>query len=401
MLKLSIISLSLISSVLADVYKLQLEKLPPSHPNPNLEALHLAEKYGSSSPQSPLMGTGDQESHFRESDGLYWIQETLKGGHKVPLSNYMNAQYFADISIGTPPQSFKVVLDTGSSNFWVPSTKCTSISCFLHSKYDSTASSTYKANGTSFKTSLVEGIVSNDLLRIGDISINGQDFVEVTKESGLGFAFAKFDGILGLAYDTISVLHMTPPLYSMINKGLLDEPVVSFRLGSSESDGGEAIFGGVNKSAFKGDLTYIPVHRKASWEVKLEEVLFGDESVELENTGAAIDTATSLIGLPSDMAEILNAQIGAKKTWNGQYAVDCEKVASLPDLTFKFGGKPFPIKATDYILEVQGACISSFTGLDIQTPGGDSLWVIGDVFLRRYYTVFDLGKNAVGFAEAA
>ncbi|KAL0059619.1 aspartic proteinase precursor [Marasmius tenuissimus] len=360
MLKLSIVSLSLISSVLADVYKLQLEKLPPSHPNPNLEALHLAEKY-----------------------------------------DYMNAQYFADISIGTPPQSFKVVLDTGSSNLWVPSTKCTSISCFLHSKYDSTASSTYKANGTSFKTSLVEGIVSNDLLRIGDITIGGQDFVEVTKESGLGFAFTKFDGILGLAYDTISVLHMTPPLYSMINKGLLDEPVVSFRLGSSESDGGEAIFGGINKSAFKGDLTYIPVHRKASWEVKLEEVLFGDESVELENTGAAIDTATSLIGLPSDMAEILNAQIGANKTWNGQYAVDCEKVASLPDLTFKFGGKPFPIKATDYILEVQGACISSFTGLDIQTPGGDSLWVIGDVFLRRYYTVFDLGKNAVGFAEAA
>ncbi|KAJ8086655.1 aspartic proteinase precursor [Marasmius tenuissimus] len=404
-MKLSTVFLSLIPFVLADVHKLRLEKLPPSHPSPEFEVLHLAEKYGSSSPQSPLMGAGGQGRRFREGDDLYWTQEMIKGGHNVPLSNYMNAQYFAEISIGTPPQSFKVVLDTGSSNLWVPSTKCTSIACFLHSKYDSSASSSYKANGTSFEirygSGSMEGIVSNDVLKIGDLSIKGQDFGEATKEPGLAFAFGKFDGILGLGYDTISVLHMTPPFYSMVNNGLLDEPVVSFRLGSSEADGGEALFGGIDKSAYKGDLTYIPVRRKAYWEVELEEVAFGDESVELENTGAAIDTGTSLIALPSDMAEMLNAQIGATKTWNGQYTVDCSKVPSLPDLTFKFGGKPFPIKATDYILEVQGTCISSFTGLDIQMPGGASLWIIGDVFLRKYYTVYDLGRNAVGFAEAA
>ena len=78
------------------------------------------------------------------------------------------------------------------------------------------------------------------------------------------------------------------------------------------------------------------------------------------------------------MAELLNAQIGATKSWNGQYTVDCSKVPSLPDLTFKFGGKPFPLKGTDYILEVQGTCISAFTGLDIQMPGGASLWIIGE-----------------------
>ncbi|KAK1216570.1 aspartic proteinase precursor [Marasmius sp. AFHP31] len=280
-------------------------------------------------------------------------------------------------------------------------TKCTSTACFLHSTYNSTASSTYKANGASFEFGFIEGIVSNDLLRIGDISIDDHDFGEVTKEPVNSFAFAKFDGFLGLAYDTISYPHITPPFYSMINKGLLDEPVVSLRLGRSESDGGEAIFGGINKSAFKGDLTYIPVRRKAYWEIELEAVLFGDESVELENTGAAIDTGTSLVVLPRDMAEILNAQIGADKTRNGQYVVDCTKVASLPDLTFKFGGKPFPIKATDYIMEVRGTCISLIAGLDVQMPGGDSLCIIGDVFLRRYYSVYDLGRNAVGLAEAA
>jgi saccharopepsin len=97
---------------------------------------------------------------------------------------------------------------------------------------------------------------------------------------------------------------------------------------------------------------------------------------------------------------MLNTQIGAKKSWNGQYTVDCSTVPSLPDFTFYFGGEAYPIKATDYILEVQGTCISSFTPLDINLPWG-SLWIVGDVFLRRYYTVYDYGKEAVGFALAA
>ena len=93
-------------------------------------------------------------------------------------------------------------------------------------------------------------------------------------------------------------------------------------------------------------------------------------------TGAAIDTGTSLIALPTDIAEMLNTQIGAKKSWNGQYTVECDKVPSLPDLTFYFGGNPYPLKGSDYILEVQGTCMSAFTGMDINLPGG-SLWIVG------------------------
>ena len=118
----------------------------------------------------------------------------------------------------------------------------------------------------------------------------------------------RFDGILGLGYDTISVNHITPPFYSMVNQGLLDAPVFSFRLGSSEEDGGEAIFGGIDESAYSGKIDYVPVRRKAYWEVELEKVAFGDDELELDNTGAAIDTGTSLIALPTDIAEMINAQ---------------------------------------------------------------------------------------------
>jgi saccharopepsin len=403
--------LLLLPCVAADgVHRLKLKKLPPTSSDPALESAYLAEKYGSAQSQTRLMGSGGSGRKVRlgrpgqGDDELFWTQESLsKGGHGVPLNNFMNAQYYTEIEIGTPPQVFKVILDTGSSNLWVPSTKCTSIACFLHSKYDSGASSTYKANGSEFSiqygSGSMEGFVSQDSLTIGDLIIKHQDFAEATKEPGLAFAFGKFDGILGLAYDTISVNHITPPFYSMINHGLVNSPVFSFRLGSSEEDGGEAIFGGIDESAYTGKISYAPVRRKAYWEVELEKVKFGDDELELENTGAAIDTGTSLIALPTDIAEMLNAQIGATKSWNGQYQVDCAKVPSLPDLSFYFDGKPYPLKGTDYILEVQGTCISSFTAFDINVPGG-ALWIIGDVFLRRYFTVYDLGRHAVGFAKS-
>ena len=140
----------------------------------------------------------------------------------------------------------------------------------------------------------MEGFVSKDTLRIGDLEIKGQDFAEATSEPGLAFAFGKFDGILGLAYDTISVNGIVPPFYQMVNQGLIDEPVFSFYLGSSEEDGGEAVFGGIDDSHYEGKITYAPIRRKGYWEVELNSISLGDDELELENTGAAIDTGTSL-----------------------------------------------------------------------------------------------------------
>ncbi|GJN82953.1 vacuolar protease A precursor [Purpureocillium lilacinum] len=324
------------------------------------------------------------------------------GGHLVPVTNFMNAQYFSEITIGNPPQSFKVVLDTGSSNLWVPSQSCNSIACYLHSTYDSSSSSTYKKNGSSFEiqygSGSLSGFVSNDDMSIGDLKIKSQDFAEATNEPGLAFAFGRFDGILGLGYDTISVNHIVPPFYNMINQKLLDEPVFAFYLGDKD-EGSEAVFGGVDESHYTGKIEYIPLRRKAYWEVDLDSIAFGDEVAELDNTGVILDTGTSLNVIPSALAELLNAEMGAKKGYNGQYTIDCAKRDSLPDITFSLSGSNYSLPATDYILEISGSCISTFQGMDIPAPAGP-LAILGDAFLRRYYSVYDLGKNAVGLARA-
>ncbi|ODV95508.1 hypothetical protein PACTADRAFT_50223 [Pachysolen tannophilus NRRL Y-2460] len=326
--------------------------------------------------------------------------------YNSPLTNYVNAQYFTEATVGTPGQSFKILLDTGSSNMWVPSADCSSLACYLHTKYDHSASSTYKANGTDFAipygSGSVSGYISQDTVTIGDLVIPKQDFAETTSEPGLAFAFGKFDGILGLAYQSISVDRVVPPIYRAIEQGLLDEPIFSFYLGDaakSETEGGLATFGGYDESKFTGSITWLPVRRKAYWEVEFNGISLGKEYAELQNTGAAIDTGTSLIALPSGLAEILNSEIGAEKGWTGQYTIDCEKRASLPDLTFNFAGYNFTITAYDYTLEAGGSCISAFTPMDFPDPIGP-LAVIGDVFLRKYYSVYDLGHDAVGLASA-
>ncbi|EFX00865.1 aspartic endopeptidase pep2 [Grosmannia clavigera kw1407] len=325
--------------------------------------------------------------------------------HPLPVSNFLNAQYFAEISIGTPPQSFKVVLDTGSSNLWVPSSQCGSIACYLHTKYDSESSSSYKSNGSAFAAQYgsgsLSGFVSQDTVSIGDLKIVKQDFAEATEEPGLAFAFARFDGILGLGFDTISVNHIVPPFYNLINQKLIDSGVFAFYLGNADSDGddSEAVFGGVDKAHYTGKITTIPLRRKAYWEVDLDSISLGEDTAELENTGVILDTGTSLIALPSSLAEMLNAQIGAKKGYNGQYSVDCSRKSSLPDVTFTLSGYNFSLPASDYILEVSGSCISTFTGVDFPEPVGP-LAILGDAFLRRYYSIYDLDNNTVGLALA-
>lgn len=286
----------------------------------------------------------------------------------------------------------------------MPSTDCGSIACYLHSKYDHSASSTYTKNGSSFEirygSGELSGYVSQDTVTIGDLKIKDQLFAEATSEPGLAFAFGRFDGILGLGYDTISVNRIPPPFYNMLDQGLLDEPVFAFYLGDTNNgEDSEAVFGGVNKDHYSGKLTKIPLRRKAYWEVDLDAISFGDATAEIENTGVILDTGTSLIALPSTLAELLNKEIGAKKSFNGQYTVECDKRDSLPDLTFTLTGHNFTIGPYDYILEVQGSCISSFMGMDFPEPAGP-LAILGDAFLRQWYSVYDLGSDSVGLAKS-
>lgn len=334
----------------------------------------------------------------------------------VPLSKFMNTQYFGNIGLGTPPQNFTVVFDTGSSNFWVPSTRCHyfSLACWLHHRFNPKASSSFRPNGTKFAiqygTGRLSGILSQENLTIGGIHSASVTFGEALWEPSLVFTLVPFDGILGLGFPTLAVGGVQPPLDALVEQGLLEKPIFSFYLNrdSKGSDGGELVLGGSDPAHYVPPLTFIPVTIPAYWQVHMESVKVGTGlSVCAQGCGAILDTGTSLITGPSEEIRALNKAIGGFPLLTGQYLIQCSKIPELPPVSFCLGGVWFNLTGHDYVIKIfpsdVGLCLLGFQALDIPKPAGP-LWILGDVFLGTYVAVFDRGdKNIrprVGLARA-
>jgi len=248
-----------------------------------------------------------------------------------PLYNFLDAQYYGQISIGQPPQYFNVVLDTGSSNLWVPSSQCPwyDLACDLHHKYDHSKSSTYVANGTQFQiqygSGAMSGFLSQDQVTIAGLTAKNQVFAEALGEPGLAFVAAQFDGILGMGFVDISVDGVVPVWYNLVSQGSVKTPVFAFWLDRdpNAATGGEVVLGGTDQSHYTGSFSYTPVTKKGYWQFQVNDYQIGGKSYNWCGTTGCktiADTGTSLLAGPSNIVKQINSIIGA----TGVFESECD-----------------------------------------------------------------------------
>ncbi|KAF9434138.1 1,3-beta-glucanosyltransferase [Entomortierella beljakovae] len=322
----------------------------------------------------------------------------------VPLTDVSpDLEYYGTVSIGTPAQDVKLDFDTGSSDIWFPSSACTTSACKKHTQFNPSESSTYEKDGRSWNIaygdgSTASGILGIDVVNVGGVSVK-QTIGLATQESSQ-FGSGPSDGLFGLGFDTIeSVSGVKTFMDNAIAAGVLDQPVISVFLPSVRRNGGvggEYLFGGIDTSKFTGELTYVPVSQEGYWQVAIDDAGFNSQSLGQSSQGI-VDTGTTLIIVSDDAAQAIHDNIqGATNDPNNGWLVPCTLSTSTDNISFTMGGTAFNVPLADLAYEDigdgSGNCVSGVQG------GQNDLWILGDVFIKNNYCVFDQGNSQIGIA---
>ncbi|CAH1402040.1 unnamed protein product [Nezara viridula] len=322
----------------------------------------------------------------------------------VILMKYRDAEYYGMISVGKPQQTFKVLFSTGFPYFWIQSKKCRwfRMACWNHNGYDSSKSSTYRKNGKPFHINdlygKLSGVLSEDTLEFGNMIINNITFGEADKPPFLGI----YDGVIGLAFPMKTYIGK-PPLTSIISEGLLKKNIFSFFIDKhkKENEVGKIIFGDWDESKFDlKSVNYIPLSDNTRWIFDIKYVHTDDGEQLCYACQGLVDTGTALILGHKDVVRKIHEKIGA--TIHGTEAsVDCSKIDELPPITFSINNRSYSIKGHDYV--VKRKHLYFFTRCMIGIVGSeknkDRPWILGNIFLQQFYTIFDADNKQIAFAS--
>jgi len=286
-----------------------------------------------------------------------------------PLYNFQNTVFYADIKIGTPPQSFKVVIDTGSFILWVPDRVCkfTSAPCRNHNRFNLHDSSTGKVLGKvqkdghtylkvgqlQYGTGNMQGVEVEDSISIAGLSIPHVGMLAATTVATQPFLTAPFDGILGVGrgVEKIDDTQFNVLKAAFDNKAI-KQNVISFFFSTEPTDAthaaGAVTVGGVSDKFYEGKLRWHPVVDMGPpmWTIPIESLSVGDGKNVCEGgCVGVIDTGTSLIISDGSRVAQLVKDLGVKQ--------DCSNYKDLPDLKFVFKGNDHEYKLQGHSVAIK------------------------------------------------
>uniref|UniRef100_A0AC34FAV0 Peptidase A1 domain-containing protein n=1 Tax=Panagrolaimus sp. ES5 TaxID=591445 RepID=A0AC34FAV0_9BILA len=349
------------------------------------------------------------------------------------MNDYDDNEYLANVTVGTPPQSFLVILDTGSADFWIPDSSCSASKCskvcsnswmckalcdasccgnstvfeddqkcFGKKLFNSSDSSTYVANGTEWEiqygSGSCSGFLGEDTVGLGNV---GEEQIVVQKAAvgqatqlSAQFAHDPINGILGLAFPSIDDEKADPVLFTAFQQGLLDKPIFTVYLqerGDQENvPGGVITYGGLDAEHCSPDVDYVNLTAATWYEFKMDSFSMGNAKSS-DGWQVISDTGTTMILAPMEIHAQLAQAAGVKEDGT----IDCD--ATFDDLKLTINGKEYTVPAKQLILhEDNDECVFAIDGADM---GGDPSWILGDPFIRSYCNIYGFKDKNIGFAK--
>lgn len=303
--------------------------------------------------------------------------------------------YFSVVEIGSEKKEMWLALDTGSPSTWVFGSECTDETCRSHHTFDKKSSASYISNGSSvtlgYGSGTIHGDLGQDTVSIADLNVT----LSFGMASSASKAFSSYpiDGILGLGRSGTAGWTI-PSFMDAVAKGKqLKSNLVGFSL-SRASDGhndGEVTFGNVDTSKFDGNITYTETNDD-TWTIPVDDAYVNGKACGFSKKSATIDTGTTYFLIPPDDAKTIFDMIPKSSKSGESYYVPCDSDATLE---LSFSGVKYHIKPDDYIGSKSGdSCVSTIVS---HQSSGENDWLVGDVFLKNVYSVFDFDNGQIGF----
>ncbi|WRT70112.1 uncharacterized protein IL334_007106 [Kwoniella shivajii] len=310
------------------------------------------------------------------------------------LDNTGGLAYTIDVNVGGV--DIPVIVDTGSSAFWVPTSSCESCKQAGMTISPLVVPTSCESQNITYGIGSAEGCYAHGAVSIGPYVVPDVELMGVTAvDQALASSGSVLSGILGLAGETNSDGQPTI-VKAMYDLGLIKAKTVGFYLSEDENIDSEITFGDVTTSEH-ADTSQKVILQSVANEMSLYEVKMDYMTVGAENVSGAknviIDTGSSYIYIPEEDAMQIYSYLPSPKMSDQGYLLPCSP-ADAPALSFIFGGMTFDLDYK-YLVGANAGEGDGYCWAKIGSLKGMDTWVIGDAFLHTVYTSFNVGTKEV------